>query len=223
MGRWTLCSIDPFLARVLSKVRLRDGELRMCCALAQTTTYIRSSKFQEPRTVQVEGVWGVAPSAALSASAVPRHHTRVVPRSNHELARGLRSSRSGTLRAGGRTKSYLACYIRLEKSDGWCRHMANLQGYSTAAVGNMLNHYTRHGHDRDQTRYTYANQSIDPARTHMNYAIFEREDPRAFVQAFVKAADVPPRGYGGPRAKRRPRAGRGRTPGGTTSCARPSA
>lgn len=72
--------------------------------------------------------------------------------------------------------------------------MANLQGYGTAAVGNMLNHYTRHGHDRDQTKYTYANQSIDPARTCMNYAIFEREDPAAFVQAFVKAADVPPRG-----------------------------
>ncbi len=114
---------------------------------------------------------------------------------NLEQVRGFaEATPSGTLGAGGKTKSYLACYIRLEKSDGWCRHMANLQGYGTAAVGNMLNHYTRHGHDRDQTRYTYANQSIDPARTHMNYAIFERVDPAAFVQAFVKAADVPPRG-----------------------------
>ncbi len=72
--------------------------------------------------------------------------------------------------------------------------MANLQGYGTAAVGNMLNHYTRHGHDRDQTKYTYANQTIDPARTRLNYAIFEREDPGAFVRSMVDGADVKPKG-----------------------------
>ena len=61
--------------------------------------------------------------------------------------------------------------------------MANLQGYGTGSVGNMLNHYTRHAGDPEQTKYRYANQDIDPARTHLNYAIFAREDPAAFVQS----------------------------------------
>lgn len=39
--------------------------------------------------------------------------------------------------------------------------MANLQGYGTNSVGNMLNHYTRHAGDPEQTKYRYANQDID--------------------------------------------------------------
>ena len=72
--------------------------------------------------------------------------------------------------------------------------MANLQGYGTTSVGNMLNHYTRHAGDPEQTRYRYANQNIDPARTHLNYAIFAREDPAAFVQSKIDGADVKPKG-----------------------------
>lgn len=72
--------------------------------------------------------------------------------------------------------------------------MANLQGYGTGSVGNMLNHYTRHAGDPEQTRYRYANQDIDPARTHLNYAIFAREDPAAFVQSKIDGADVKPKG-----------------------------
>ena len=52
--------------------------------------------------------------------------------------------------------------------------MANLQGYGTNSVGNMLNHYTRHAGDPEQTKYRYANQDIDQTRTHLNYAIFAR-------------------------------------------------
>ena len=49
--------------------------------------------------------------------------------------------------------------------------MANLQGYGTNSVGNMLNHYTRHAGDPEQTKYRYANQDIDQTRTHLNYAM----------------------------------------------------
>lgn len=72
--------------------------------------------------------------------------------------------------------------------------MANLQGYGTNSVGNMLNHYTRHAGDPEQTRYRYANQDIDPARTHLNYAIFARDDPAAFVQSKIDEVDVKPKG-----------------------------
>lgn len=58
----------------------------------------------------------------------------------------------------------------------------------------MLNHYTRHAGDPEQTRYRYANQDIDPTRTHLNYAIFAREDPAAFVQSKIDNADVKPKG-----------------------------
>lgn len=58
----------------------------------------------------------------------------------------------------------------------------------------MLNHYTRHAGDPEQTRYRYANQDIDPARTHLNYAIFAREDPAAFVQSKIDEVDVKPKG-----------------------------
>lgn len=72
--------------------------------------------------------------------------------------------------------------------------MANLQGYGTTSVGNMLNHYTRHAGDPNQTKYRYANQDIDPVRTHLNYAIFTRDDPAAFVQSKIDEVDVKPKG-----------------------------
>lgn len=58
----------------------------------------------------------------------------------------------------------------------------------------MLNHYTRHAGDPEQTKYRYANQDIDQTRTHLNYAIFARDDPAAFVQSKIDAADVKPKG-----------------------------
>lgn len=72
--------------------------------------------------------------------------------------------------------------------------MANLQGYGTNSVGNMLNHYTRHAGDPEQTKYRYANQDIDQTRTHLNYAIFARDDPAAFVQSKIDEVDVKPKG-----------------------------
>lgn len=72
--------------------------------------------------------------------------------------------------------------------------MANLQGYGTNSVGNMLNHYTRHTADPEQTKYRYANQDIDQTRTHLNYAIFARDDPAAFVQSKIDEVDVKPKG-----------------------------
>lgn len=72
--------------------------------------------------------------------------------------------------------------------------MANLQGYGTNSVGNMLNHYTRHAGDPEQTKYRYANQNIDQTRTHLNYAIFARDDPAAFVQSKIDGVDVKPKG-----------------------------
>lgn len=72
--------------------------------------------------------------------------------------------------------------------------MANLQGYGTNSVGNMLNHYTRHAGDPEQTKYRYANQDIDQTRTHLNYAIFARDDPVAFVQSKIDEVDVKPKG-----------------------------
>ena len=72
--------------------------------------------------------------------------------------------------------------------------MANLAGFGSAAVGNMINHYTRHHGDPEQTKYTYRNQNIDPTRTHLNYTIGDaRQDPMAFVREMIKQSDVPPR------------------------------
>ena len=72
--------------------------------------------------------------------------------------------------------------------------MANLAGFDSAAVGNMINHYTRHHSDPDQTKYTYKNQNIDPTRTHLNYTIGDaRQDPMAFVREMIAQSDVPPR------------------------------
>ena len=70
--------------------------------------------------------------------------------------------------------------------------MANLQGYTSGAVGNMLNHYTRHYGDPEQTKYTYNNQRIDVSRTHLNYALFERSDPKGFIRQRVAVADTKP-------------------------------
>lgn len=61
-------------------------------------------------------------------------------------------------------------------------------------MGNMLNHYTRHAGDPEQTKYRYANQDIDQTRTHLNYAIFARDDPAAFVQSKIDEVDVKPKG-----------------------------
>lgn len=58
----------------------------------------------------------------------------------------------------------------------------------------MLNHYTRHAGDPEQTKYRYANQDIDQTRTHLNYAIFARDDPAAFVQSKIDEVDVKPKG-----------------------------
>ena len=58
----------------------------------------------------------------------------------------------------------------------------------------MLNHYTRHAGDPEQTKYRYANQDIDQTRTHFNYAIFARDDPAAFVQSKIDEVDVKPKG-----------------------------
>lgn len=58
----------------------------------------------------------------------------------------------------------------------------------------MLNHYTRHAGVPEQTKYRYANQDIDQTRTHLNYAIFARDDPAAFVQSKIDGVDVKPKG-----------------------------
>lgn len=70
--------------------------------------------------------------------------------------------------------------------------MANLQGYTQGAVGHMLNHYSRHDGDPHQEHYRYGNQKIDPSRTHLNYALCERPDPREFISRKVEEADTKP-------------------------------
>lgn len=64
--------------------------------------------------------------------------------------------------------------------------MANLQGFTMPAVGNMLNHFTRHAGDPEQEKYRYNNIRIDPLRTHLNYALFERPDPLGFISEKIK-------------------------------------
>lgn len=49
--------------------------------------------------------------------------------------------------------------------------MANLQGYTTASIDAMLDHYTRHDGDKNQAQHTYQNQNIDPSRTHLNQVL----------------------------------------------------
>lgn len=70
--------------------------------------------------------------------------------------------------------------------------MANLQGYRSAAVGHMLDHWTRHYGDPNQEKYHYNNQRIDMTKTHLNYALFERENPAAFIREKVAEADTQP-------------------------------
>jgi hypothetical protein len=72
--------------------------------------------------------------------------------------------------------------------------MAHIAKYKAPSVGHMLNHYTRHAGDPEQTKYRYANQDIDQTRTHLNYAIFARDDPAAFVQSKIDGVDVKPKG-----------------------------
>lgn len=72
--------------------------------------------------------------------------------------------------------------------------MANLAGYDIASYGNMLNHYTRHAGDPDQAKYTYRNGGIDKRRTHLNYAIYEKNaDLAAEVRRAIDLSDVKPR------------------------------
>lgn len=73
--------------------------------------------------------------------------------------------------------------------------MANLAGYDKSTYGHMLNHYTRHAGNPDQSKYTYRNQKIDKERTHLNYSVgVKRSDPWAFITEAIEGVDVKPRG-----------------------------
>lgn len=73
--------------------------------------------------------------------------------------------------------------------------MANLAGYDKSTYGHMLNHYTRHAGDPDQSKYTYRNQKIEKERTHLNYSVgIKRSDPWAFITEAIEGVDVKPRG-----------------------------
>lgn len=82
--------------------------------------------------------------------------------------------------------------------------MANLQGFSKSGYDAMINHYTRHQDDPDQTKYVYrlrekdkdGRGQIDPDLTFLNYAIFERDDPKKFVQDMIASVDTPIRDSG---------------------------
>lgn len=74
--------------------------------------------------------------------------------------------------------------------------MANLHGFGSDAVGNLVNHYTRHNGDPDQTKYRYANQNIDKERTKYNYALYERPDPAGYVREQIARATVKPKAGG---------------------------
>lgn len=77
--------------------------------------------------------------------------------------------------------------------------MANLQGYSSGGYEAMINHYTRHQGDPDQTKYIYrlkdkdaqGKSRIKPERTFLNYAIYERGDPKQFVADAMASVTVP--------------------------------
>lgn len=77
--------------------------------------------------------------------------------------------------------------------------MANLQGFSKSGYDAMINHYTRHQGDPDQEKYIYrlkdrdaeGKSRIKPERTFLNYAIFERRDPKQFVADAIKSVTVP--------------------------------
>lgn len=63
----------------------------------------------------------------------------------------------------------------------------------------MINHYTRHQDDPDQTKYIYrlkdrdaeGKSRIKPERTFLNYAIYERRDPKQFVADAIASVTVP--------------------------------
>lgn len=77
--------------------------------------------------------------------------------------------------------------------------MANLAGYSKSGYEAMINHYTRHQGDPDQAKYVYrlkdkdaqGKSRIHPERTFLNYAIFERRDPKQFVADAIESVTVP--------------------------------
>ena len=77
--------------------------------------------------------------------------------------------------------------------------MANLQGFSKSGYDAMINHYTRHQGDPDQEKYIYrlkdkdaqGKSRIHPERTFLNYAIFERRDPKQFVADAIESVTVP--------------------------------
>lgn len=71
--------------------------------------------------------------------------------------------------------------------------MANLAGYSKSGYEAMINHYTRHQDDPEQTKWKYKNQTIDPGRTFLNYAIQPQRTPKNFVQAAIDSVDTPVR------------------------------
>lgn len=69
--------------------------------------------------------------------------------------------------------------------------MANLAGFGSNAFGAIINHFTRHQDDPEQTKWKYKNQEIDPQRTWMNYAIQQIRAPKDFIQAAIDSVDVP--------------------------------
>lgn len=69
--------------------------------------------------------------------------------------------------------------------------MANLAGFGSNAFGAIINHFTRHQDDPEQTKWKYKNQEIDPQRTWMNYAIHQIKAPKDFIQAAIDSVDVP--------------------------------
>lgn len=69
--------------------------------------------------------------------------------------------------------------------------MANLAGFGSNAFGAIINHFTRHQDDPEQTKWKYKNQEIDPQHTWMNYAIQQIRAPKDFIQAAIDSVDVP--------------------------------
>lgn len=71
-----------------------------------------------------------------------------------------------------------------------------LDGFKKDAMGAMVNHWSRHSGDPDQTRHTYRNIRIDASRTHLNYALLcpcaEYTAVCRAIEAAVGRADVRP-------------------------------
>lgn len=62
-----------------------------------------------------------------------------------------------------------------------------LDGYKSNAVGALVNHWTRHSGDPEQTKYTYKNVNIDSARTAQNYTLGVRHDEYHAVMDDIRA------------------------------------